>query len=37
MKALYDVRVPNVPTGNVVKSFEESFADSFMLNAIEKY
>jgi len=37
MKALYDVRVPNVPAGNAVKSFEESFADSFMLNAIEKY
>ena len=37
MKALYDVRVPNVPDGNKIKSFEESFDDSFMLNAIKSF
>jgi NitT/TauT family transport system substrate-binding protein len=35
MKALYDVRVPNVPKGNPVKTFEQSFNDTFMLNAIK--
>lgn len=35
MKALYSARVPNVPAGNPVKSFEESFADSYVVNAIK--
>ncbi|MCK9287007.1 MAG: hypothetical protein PHU24_10525 [Sphaerochaetaceae bacterium] len=34
MKALYDVRVPNVPAGNPVKSFEKSFNDTYVLKAI---
>ncbi len=37
MKALYDVRVPNVPAGNRIKSFEEAFDDTFLLNAIKSY
>lgn len=37
MKALYDVRVPNVPAGNRIKSFDESFNDTFLLNAIKNY
>lgn len=35
MKALYEVRVPNVPAGNTVKSFEDSFDDTYMLKAIQ--
>lgn len=35
MKALYDVRVPNVPAGNPVKSFDQAFNDTFMLEAIK--
>ncbi len=35
MRALYEVRVPNVPAGNRIKSFDESFDDSFMLKAIQ--
>ncbi len=34
MKSLYDSRVPNVPQGNPVKTFEQSFKDDYMLNAI---
>ncbi|GAB1483097.1 aliphatic sulfonate ABC transporter substrate-binding protein [Treponema sp.] len=34
MKALYNSRVPNVPKGNPVRSFEESFNDKLLLNAI---
>ncbi|MDX9824859.1 MAG: ABC transporter substrate-binding protein [Sphaerochaeta sp.] len=37
MKALYQVRVPNVPAGNKVKSFEESFDDSYLLNALKSF
>jgi NitT/TauT family transport system substrate-binding protein len=35
MRALYEVRVPNVPAGNRIKSFDEAFDDSFMLKAIK--
>ncbi len=35
MKALYDVRVPNVPKGNKVDTFEESFNDTFLVNAVK--
>jgi NitT/TauT family transport system substrate-binding protein len=34
MRALYAARVPNVPKGNPVKTFEQSFNDTFLLNAI---
>jgi hypothetical protein len=37
MKALYQVRVPNVPAGNKVKSFEESFDDSYLLKALKTF
>lgn len=37
MKALYDVRVPNVPAGNRIKSFDDAFNDTFLLNAIKNY
>ncbi|HKM05723.1 MAG TPA: hypothetical protein VJ869_01935, partial [Sphaerochaeta sp.] len=35
MKALYAARVPNVPAGNPIRSFEEAFDDSFVINAIK--
>ncbi len=35
MKSLYTAKVPNVPKGNPVKSFEESFNDTYLLNAIK--
>ena len=35
MRALYDSKVGNVPEGNPVKSFEESFNDDLMVNAIK--
>lgn len=35
MRALYKVRVANVPAGNKVKSFEESFNDTYLLNALK--
>ncbi len=35
MRALYDSKVGNVPAGNPVKSFEQSFNDTLMLNAIK--
>lgn len=34
MKALYDAKVPNVPKGNPVKPFEQSFNDKFIKEAI---
>lgn len=36
MKALYEAKVPNVPKGNPVKPFEQSFNDKFLLEAIAK-
>jgi NitT/TauT family transport system substrate-binding protein len=35
MKALYDSKVANVPAGNPVKSFEKSFNDKYMLEALK--
>jgi len=35
MEALYNVRVPNVPKGNPIKTFGQSFNDTFLLNAIK--
>ena len=35
MRALYDSKVGNVPEGNPVKSFEESFNDDLIVNAIK--
>ncbi len=35
MKALYDVRVPNVPKGNKIDTFEEAFNDTFLVEAVK--
>jgi NitT/TauT family transport system substrate-binding protein len=35
IKALYDSKVPNVPKGNKIDTFEEAFNDTFLVEAVK--